>query len=324
MISEKRIACRIYHLKERIKGYSCSDKDIQEILDQFHNECQLVEARRVKVVANLNRALSSSFRLTDENEEDDLVESECESDDLDDIELSQNFVQHSSPRLPSRNVSRIVPIFKWGVQFNGSGELMVFLERVEEMREARGVSKETLFKSAIDLFSEKALSWYRSVRSEVVSWDSLVGLLKRDFIHPDHDDMLLDKIKARKQERGEDVCIYISVMKNLFARMCESPSEEFKLKIIKRNLLNHFISRLSLNDVGSIAELSTMCKKIENSFPHRSLNTQKVFAMSTERTCWNCHKKGHNFNTCKEPLRKFCYRCGNRGHIAPSCPKNAK
>lgn len=62
--------------------------------------------------------------------------------------------------------SKNIPIYKWGVTFDGerkSSSLNSFLERVTELAYARGVSERELFLSAIDLFTGKALIWYRSV-----------------------------------------------------------------------------------------------------------------------------------------------------------------
>jgi hypothetical protein len=62
---------------------------------------------------------------------------------------------------------KLVPIHTWGVSFNGEENGMTvnqFLERVEELSVARNATNRDLFNAAIDLFSGKALIWYRSVR----------------------------------------------------------------------------------------------------------------------------------------------------------------
>ena len=61
--------------------------------------------------------------------------------------------------------TKTVPVYKWGLRFDGQGGQSVgaFLERVEEIRRARRVTHEELFKSAVDLFAGQALVWYRSV-----------------------------------------------------------------------------------------------------------------------------------------------------------------
>jgi hypothetical protein len=93
---------------------------------------------------------------------------------------------------------KLVPIHTWGVSFNGEENGMTvnqFLERVEELSVARNATNRDLFNAAIDLFSGKALIWYRSVRSRLSDWDEVVQLLKQEFLPPDFDELLWDEIK---------------------------------------------------------------------------------------------------------------------------------
>lgn len=78
------------------------------------------------------------------------------------------------------------PISKWNLKFTGENKpgdlsLSAFLERVEVTRIARSVSNQDLFNSGIDLFSGKALVWYRTVRKQVRHWPALVALLREEF-----------------------------------------------------------------------------------------------------------------------------------------------
>ncbi|KAG8295000.1 hypothetical protein J6590_090320, partial [Homalodisca vitripennis] len=65
--------------------------------------------------------------------------------------------------------SKSVPVYKWGIQFDNSPgqSIGAFLERVEKLRRARGVTPQELFNSAVDLFSGSALIWYRSTQSRI-------------------------------------------------------------------------------------------------------------------------------------------------------------
>ncbi|KAK4879247.1 hypothetical protein RN001_007393 [Aquatica leii] len=59
-----------------------------------------------------------------------------------------------------------VPVYKWGLKFSGEPKglsIGAFLERVDELQIARGVSEEELFLSALDLFTGRALNWFRGV-----------------------------------------------------------------------------------------------------------------------------------------------------------------
>ena len=38
-------------------------------------------------------------------------------------------------------------------------------------------------------------------------------------------------------------------------------------------------------------------------------------------SCWNCNKEGHRFDSCSEPKTIFCFKCGKKDVIRPTCPK---
>ncbi|KAH0822302.1 hypothetical protein GEV33_000489 [Tenebrio molitor] len=83
--------------------------------------------------------------------------------------------------------AKSVPVYKWGVSYDGRSDLVAFLEKVNDLTVARSVTEDELFRSAYDLFTEPALTWYRSVRDTVGSWNQLVTLLKTNFLPSDYD-----------------------------------------------------------------------------------------------------------------------------------------
>lgn len=125
--------------------------------------------------------------------------------------------------------------------------MKAFLERVEELSQSRKIDKNELFASAVDLFSSKALVWFRSIKNLVNDWNSLVTLLKREFLPSDYDDQLWDEILLQTQRRNESVTIYIAVMEALFNRLSELPSEAKRVKYIKKNVLPQYVTQLVRN-----------------------------------------------------------------------------
>lgn len=122
----------------------------------------------------------------------------------------------------------------------------------------------------MDLFSGKGLIWYRSVRSSIQDWDSLVLLLKQEFLPSDYDDQLWEEIKSRKQGKNETVSIFIAIMETLFKRLSRPPCEITKIKHIRQNLLPQYFSQLALLDIPSVSELSKLCKKLEDAYVSQS------------------------------------------------------
>lgn len=252
-----------------------------------------------------------------------------------------------------------VPVYKWGLQFDGRSQSVgAFLQRVEELRRARGVTTGELFDSAVDLFTGPALTWYRSTIGRLGNWEQLCRDMELVFQHPDHDIHLQQEIFNRVQADTEPIDLFIAAMEGLYGRLSTRVSEEVKLKQILHNLHPQLQDRLALVDVQSIEQLRVMGRKAEAGRlrsltargisanaevlepdlaytpPRRRLNQgnsrtvpeRKVF-QATEAydvTCFNCHSKGHLSRECRSnrgnaTSRLICWRCNRAGHIQKDC-----
>lgn len=260
---------------------------------------------------------------------------------------------HSTPNQPILSASQFqfskpVPVHKWNIHFSGSsGESVVgFLEKVECLRIARGVSDIEIFSSAADLFKDKAFTWYFNNKNKFNSWTDLVSKLKSDFLPYNYQEDLLEEIKARKQTVNEKVTLYINAMNGLFNRLENKPEEKAMVRIIQRNLLPSFIQPLALLNIESVDDLTEKCKRLEESliwsqnshtFYHRKTNLlepdlgapgtsgyRSVSVISSNIKCWNCNKTGHSFNSCYQPRKLFCYGCGKPEITKSKCPNCSK
>lgn len=158
-----------------------------------------------------------------------------------------------------------IPVSKWNLHYDGeSSSLTSFLTRVEELRIARGFSKEQLFQAAVEIFTGDALHWYRAVRHDITTWDELVIKLRATFLPPDFEADLWEEIRHRTQHPSEKVAMYIAIMENLFNRLPQRPSEVTRLQTIKRNLQPYLITQLALHDCYTIEELTRVCRAIES------------------------------------------------------------
>src|SRR3978361_855255 len=104
-------------------------------------------------------------------------------------------------------------------------QVFEFLERIEELLQARGASKQDLFNSAVDLFKNNALLWFRSIKSTVSSWDGLIEALKKEFLPSSLDFDTWEHIRSRKQMFNEKCSVYIATMESLFNRLQDVPPE---------------------------------------------------------------------------------------------------
>lgn len=330
--SENRIKAKLLHLRARVQRYTKSEiTGFAQFKSSVLNKLELIEAKLARAVSAFAIALNTSLQSpTREREVSDDDQSEPEELGNDPLPV------FSSTTFPRVSGAPHVPVYKWGVTFDGrSGrDLVTFLERVEELRIARNVSKQELFQSAIDLFSGAGLAWYRSIKSKVNSWDDLVKALKQDFLPEDYDDVTWDRVRARKQRENESAIIFISEMEQLFAQLTTLPPENERLRQIRKNLLPHIVTQLCLVSVSDISHLSQLCKKIESVFPKKvSRSGKEIFVVKPgepklesreagfKGKCWNCGRLGHGFAQCKEKRKRFCYRCGSGEHISTSCSK---
>ncbi|XP_046674651.1 uncharacterized protein LOC124363447 [Homalodisca vitripennis] len=255
----------------------------------------------------------------------------------------------------SRSRSKSVPVYKWGVQFDNSPgqSIGAFLERVEELRRARGVTPQELFNSAVDLFSGSALIWYRSTQSRISSWEELCKERRIVFQAPDYDFQLQQEIFTRVQGDNESIDLFIAAMEGLYGRLASSVPEPTRLKLIMHNLHPQLQDRLALFDIKSLEDLRCLGRKAEAGRlrslrrppphqnvalepdlayfePHRKRSLPLVKVASAQFrnssptssvSCWNCGESGHRFSNCRKERKRFCFGCGAPEMLKTNCPK---
>ncbi|KAJ8937923.1 hypothetical protein NQ318_005530, partial [Aromia moschata] len=150
---------------------------------------------------------------------------------------------------------------RWNLKYDGVSSVNNFLDRVEELRKSRGVSKPQLLRSAAELFTRDALLWFRT--NQFSSWDDLVAQLRDAFQPYDYENGIWEELRRRTQGVPKRVVIFIASMEQLFNRLAEKPSEEAGVRLIRRNLLPYIQTQLSLRTITSVRELVQACRAIE-------------------------------------------------------------
>lgn len=138
-----------------------------------------------------------------------------------------------------QNKIKPLPVRDWNIKFSGDGtgeSLNAFLKKVEKSRVPRGISRAELFRSAADLFTDKASIWFRANRKWVHDWDNLVAALRAEYLPHNYDRKLFEEIKRRTQGPGESIGMYVAVMANLFSRLTTDIPETAKLEALCENI----------------------------------------------------------------------------------------
>lgn len=184
------------------------------------------------------------------------------ADRLDNFQFSSLRGPSNGNNCPSIDTTpRYFDVSRWNLHFDGNGSVNDFLDRVEELRTSRGVSKAQLLRAAPELLTKDALLWFRT--GHFASWDELVTKLRNDFQPYDYEFMLWDEIRRRTQGSQERVVNFVSIMENLFRKLPSIPSEASRVQLIKRNLLPCIQSRLATVPINSLTELLQYGRAVE-------------------------------------------------------------
>jgi hypothetical protein len=245
------------------------------------------------------------------------------------------------------------------LKYKGDTCVRVFLTRLEELRVARRIPEKQIYHGFPEILDGPALSWFRSNRAKLLSYQEVIEALKDDFDIPDLDYKLLQEIRARTQAKDETIVFFVSTVLGMFARLSREVSEEEKLDILLRNVRPDYSQELALYDITSIQQLKTYCKRLEvarvkaenfrepsssnvkknssGAFPsmnpvRNNFNSKQTYpntksfvssvGQSTPRSpCFRCGLTNHSTNVCRKSRDIVCFRCGEKGVRTPDCPK---
>lgn len=174
---------------------------------------------------------------------------------LDGLPLSSN--------KPRRNVNS-PQIHNWNFRYDGGSGLSSFLGRTQELSQARGISDDQLFKSAVELLQGDALTWFKARSSRLHTWEELVAALKLTFLPYDYECDLWNEIRNRTQGSDEPVSISIAKMMGLFNRLPTKSVELEIVRLIRQNLLPSLQQRLGVEKIESIYRLEELCHQLED------------------------------------------------------------
>lgn len=359
-----KLQTKLNHILGRLDNMSCTTADefslrgvivaqVLTLIDQLHTKAAQAEGRTRVIPPNIG-VLQGSLQQPPVN-----LAPLSHSSFMPSVHTPVNA---STPSLYTPgSSSAIKPILphKWNLKFSSDKKGMsvtAFFERVEELRRARNVTKDILLDSGIDLFEGRAYEFYQDCRTEVQSWDELVSKFKEEYQPAFYSERLLEEIKSRTQGPDESIGTYMAVMSRYFQRLQFPISEEARLTLLLRNISPVYRTQLGALEINSIAQLKSLCKRIEQRTlsvqytpPPRkghSLEPDLAYVRLEEEldeirltepetqdrlhrpgtsgrkeiVCFNCNKPGHKAIGCVEKKKLFCFGCKKEGFTKRTCP----
>ncbi|CAH1379625.1 unnamed protein product, partial [Tenebrio molitor] len=173
----------------------------------------------------------------------------------------------------------------WRVTFNGKGDPVAFLERVEELCDSDGVDADQLLPHLPGLLQGEAAAWFRNNRQRWCDWKGFVTDFRLFYFPVSYQEDLEVEISRRLQRPTEPVTTYLTELQTLLRRHGNLQPEQ---------------------------QLSW----IEN--PPLTLSAPRL--PRPESLCWRCGVPGHSRGDCRAPMVLFCSRCGTLGLLSRECP----
>ena len=262
-----------------------------------------------------------------------------------------------------RNMNRErrgIPIHQWRIMYSGDDRgthLYDFLSQVEVLRRSEQYTERELLTSIIHLLSGRARLWYHSSYENFQTWNQFVSALKSEFLPPNYDYILLSDISNRFQKQHETFSEFIMHMQSLFRCLSCPISEDYKLFLVRKNLLPRYAIGIAPLDIVNLQELSEACKRIDGALNRQQLqmpfqnysrpnrfnarpqyrNPQEINPIEDvipfegnkgepEIAALENRREGfpNNIRRAQNPRNNKCWNCHASGHLFQNCrqPRN--
>jgi len=225
---------------------------------------------------------------------------------------------------------------KWGCRFTGKDPL-AFLERVEELRSAYGLTNEQMLRCLPELITGEPLFWYRNNRESWATWEDFNASFRLCYL-PHRNTALDREIRDRLQGPDEPFRTYATALQTMMRRLGGLSTEQ-QVDRVYENMRPSYRRYIHRDGVTGVADLiyrvtehedielaeteynSRIARKRGNAGPTKAETQASENAMISptyrrNECCWNC---GHRKTNCRKPFKKFCSMCGKTGVLTREC-----
>ncbi|XP_055585110.1 uncharacterized protein LOC129737961 [Uranotaenia lowii] len=155
---------------------------------------------------------------------------------------------------------------KWKIKFSGDPRSLSvedFLYKANKLAEREGIPKERLLGDIHLLLEDSASDWFFTYVDNFDTWEQFEKQIKCRFGNPNKDQGIRQKIKDRKQQRGESFASFVTEIEKLNRMLTRPMSRRAKFEAIWDNMRHHYQSKVSVVDINSLEELIRINRKID-------------------------------------------------------------
>ena len=154
---------------------------------------------------------------------------------------------------------------KWDLKFTGEKKESPenFINRLDDCRQSNNVSSRDLWRALPGILDRSAGQWFRTIRDDIESWSQFRKAFRRKYVPELRKEDIWRELRARTQNRGEDILTYISNIKFIISHFREAPSQKHQVKIAKDNLLPEYRRYMLGKTVQNFASLEKYGRQLE-------------------------------------------------------------
>lgn len=188
-----------------------------------------------------------------------------------DQNIDRGIPNQEQRRQPQRQVEdndryNRIPLRKWPISFSGDSNgpsLNDFLTRVEIFARSERTTEHELHVQIFHLLKGRAQDWYLGNHQRFQNWNELVYGLRQQYLPVNYDYLVREEIQSRFQAKNESFSSFMTDMNILFQRVYPPVDENYRLFIVRRNMLPEYSFQLSTVVIHSIDHLTMLCKQMD-------------------------------------------------------------
>lgn len=224
-------------------------------------------------------------------------------------------------------------IHNWGVKFSGSSDIRDFVLRVEELARCRRIELSFVVTAFPDLLEGRALSWFRTIFKETLTWPELKGLLLQRFDKNANQTEALKALLTMKQQYNQSVVDYVEDVQLANLRLNLPLPEDQITDLVCNSLLPKYAVVIAYFDDKNIESLVNVCKRFERSLTLSDGSDSKANDFK-KTTSFKPYRQNNSSSTStatstltsstSTPFNKSKFRCSfcnAQGHTKPFCRK---